>query len=312
MPEQSKPVKRSRGFRASKMPPSGPTEFTILKQKINGVASVSKLMKAIMVAPGFSSAPEAIESASLKIMADLEDLRQKVQEKLPYDKENPANKAVLSRSLADLLSDAWIATNGNVDTDQLCNLYVNIFDKTESQPENIFENLEEKISNEITFSGGTTNCLQTIIKLRNVDPGKKGIGFLMLGRVQSYDENIGTIKEILRTKTNEIMGRLVSESLPDTQREIVQMSVVKHLSKIFGQALESVVVDFKQELRSLNKEQRQQFKNDMPNHPQGCLIERAAEHLNNLAGHLYPPQTITEPKPDMGTIDEENCMAPTA
>lgn len=281
--------------------------FSRLKAQMNQAKVKTNIFAAIMKNPGFDGSPEELASTPKKINALLKDSADLVLKQIPYDKENPVIRAVLYEPISECIKICWGKTE-NPNPEMIANLYLEMFNNPVVMPEQVFEDIESNMLKEAKASSGAVMCMEPIFDLQRIDPDKKGIAYLMLGKEMPFDKYLGTIKTMIADRVETHVTQLCPENITPQERNVFTRSVYNQVSEIFSQALQSEYKRLGVEVRALKtdatQEEQKAFLEKVKSSEKGVLFDNTEKLADKMINALYT--TNFAPAQEVVNDNEEN------
>jgi hypothetical protein len=264
--------------------------FSRLKAQMNQAKVKTNIFAAIMKKPGFDGSPEKLVSTPQKINALLRDATDILLEKIPFDKENPVIRAVLYEPVSECIKVCW-GKDAEPDPQMIANIYLEMFNNPVVIPEEVYGDLETNMLKESKASSGAVKCLGPIFDLQQIDPEKKGIGYLMLGEKMSYDNCLAAIKKMIAEKVETQVDQSCPEFVIPEEKNVFTRSVFNQVSEIFSQALQNEYKRLGAEVRALKEdhsgERQKAYLEKVKNSEAGVLLDNTNELADKMIHALY-------------------------
>ena len=248
-----------------------------LRKILNGLNTKKSLMVALLEKPGFNGEIRDMAQASNKIQEIFAKASKLVFEKIPFTQDHPFDKALIARSLSDLIGQVWVATD-NPDPVAIAEMYIQFFDSAQEVPNKIFEDIDRDLKMTLHASKACIECAKPIIILQMADPHKQAMAKYLLGRNFSFENAIEKIKKTITETAEKIVDNMVDEELSQKDKDIATMSVINQVAALYLTVLDNkktiLAEQIRKQIDNKNPESTERLVNIESSYAEGILFSQ--------------------------------------
>lgn len=193
-------------------------------------------------------------------------------------------KAAIAQAIAPLLTTAWTKRQGDFDVEEFAEEYLQCMEISTPLPEEAFDNTERIEPRAVIEGLMTAKALPTLQKLSEL-PGASTQVFAPNFSIESM---AATIRQDIVERSERLSATLIPADISDDDKSQSSSRVLDQISTLYCKHLGLVFSKMRVEFKSMSNEEKKKFMEDLPNHPEGVLLSRTRQIVDDLLPVLYP------------------------
>jgi len=274
------------------------SEYSKIKEKLNGLKRYSTLMSALIKHPRLSSSPDSMSFATQRIFELQKNITDRaVQSIVQY--QTASKKAEIGTAVSFFIAQIWKNSEKpeELTEDFIFNNFLKTYNDSEITPDIVFDNsIDKELDRKISEGNAINKMLPTLM-----DVERLGKSAELFWANMGIEGSVEYLKKDLISRAHKILRNVTQEENPDLdQHHIAYKSILNSLAWDYQPALEAEYIRIGRYFQGLTKDQRKEYMRDNILE-EGILLRNVTNQMNSVESiimSMYDSKVQNENKSD--------------